>query len=37
MAWKHLEIGDLRTALSEQELDQLGTLSLDSSKVDVIL
>lgn len=37
MAWKHLELGDLRTALSEQELERLGTLSLDESKVDVVL
>lgn len=35
--WKKLEIDDLRRALSEDELERLGTLSLDSSMVDRVL
>lgn len=35
--WKHLTTADLRLALSEDELTRLGTLSLDDSKLSVVL
>ena len=35
--WKHLTTDDLRLALSEDELERLGTLSLDESKLSVVL
>lgn len=35
--WKHLTTDDLRLALAEDELQRLGTLSLDESKLSVVL
>lgn len=35
--WKYLTTDDLRLALSEDELERLGTLSLDDSKLSVVL
>ena len=35
--WKHLTTDDLRLALAEDELERLGTLSLDESKLSVVL
>lgn len=36
MAWKHLQIGDLRLILSEDETKQLNQYSLDADVSDVI-
>lgn len=36
MAWKKLEIDDLRLILSEDEVEKLDTLSLDTSITAVI-
>lgn len=36
MAWKKLEMNDLRLVLSEDEMDKLNELSLDESITDVI-
>lgn len=36
MAWKHLDIDDLRLILSEDEADQLNTYSLNTEMVDVV-
>lgn len=35
--WTHLDIDDLRRALSEQEIEQLSTLSLDESMMGRVL
>lgn len=35
--WTHLDIDDLRLALSEQEIEQLSTLSLDESMIGRVL
>lgn len=37
MAWKHLDISDLRLALAEDEIQRLSTLSLDDSKLNLVL
>lgn len=35
--WRQLTKDDLRLALAEDELERLGTLSLDESKIEVVL
>ena len=35
--WKHLTISDVRLALSEQEIEQLSTLSIDGTMTDKII
>lgn len=37
MAWKHIEISDVRLALSEDEIERLQTLSVDESKLNEII